>query len=333
MIETVNALRKLFVNRDDCYAVQLESGSYTRVDKPLTDDVLEKHLQGKITVGSYQLTKENMVTYLCFDLDPEHLDDPKVVAEKIIEVCLEKLDNEQPRIWPKSILLEASRYPDPSFHIWIIFWLPVPAKATRWLGLRILELANLNPKQIEVFPKQDELTEAAPYGNFVKLPLGFHRVEKKWSRLLNPETFEPLPLEHLLSVEGISFSEADLNKVMGFEDKRHVQTALALPRKFKALSSREEEKTVNWLIKYWKLGFRNQLEMSFLGLCLKRGVNQDSAKRIIEAVADATGDDEKPARLALVDYHYRNRLKIPLKGKSGLRELLGALKHEDEQRT
>jgi len=324
--KTISVMRSLFVARDDCYCMQLKQG-YTKLEAPLTDHVLLDHLQGKITVGSYQLSREGFVKWLCFDLDPEKLSDAREAAQKLLDVMFEEevehAGVKRPRIWPKAVLLEASRYPDPSYHIWIFFWLPAPAKVAQWLGYRIVEFASLNPKQIEVFPKQTELTEGRPYGNFVKLPLGKHQAANKWSRLLDPATFEPLPDEVLNQVGGISFSEADLAKITSFEEKKHVQTKLSIPRNFKPLPNMEEERVIQWLVKYWRRGYRNQLEMYFLGLCLKRGVSHESAKRIIEAVTDRSGDEEKYARLSLVDYHYRNRQHVMLKGKSGLREILG----------
>ena len=224
--DVVELLKTLFTNRTDCYLIQLQKG-YSKVDAPLTDDVLRRHLSGEITVGSYQLDKDSNVKWSCHDIDPEHLDDPKATAQQILDVLLETEKdadgNDIPRVWPSCILLEASRYPDPSYHVWLLFMLPVKAKAARWLGLRILELANLSPKQVEVFPKQDEVTAERPFGNFVKLPFGFHQVEQKWSRLLDFATFEPLPLEKLEEKHGLSFSEKDMAKLESMETKRNVQ--------------------------------------------------------------------------------------------------------------
>ncbi|MBX5321885.1 MAG: hypothetical protein ACQXXG_03465 [Candidatus Bathyarchaeia archaeon] len=187
-----------------------------------------------------------------------------------------------------------------------------------------MELARLNPKQVEVFPKQNELNAERSFGSLVKLPFGFHRVEKKWSRLLNPETFQPLPSEVLLDVWGISFSEADLAKILGFEEKRHVQATFALPEKCKPLKSKEEERAVQFLTKYWRKGYRNQLELAFLGFCIKKGVSYESARRVIERVCDLTNDEEKTARLRLVDYHYHNRRRLGdrLVGVSQIREIV-----------
>jgi hypothetical protein len=322
----LEALNALFVNRVDCYCIQTKSG-YVKVDVPLTSEVLQSHLKGEVTVGSYQLDLNCMVKWLCFDFDPEHLADPKQAVEKLLAVFFEeKVESDgvkRPRVWPPAVLLEASRYPDPSYHIWTLFSLPVHAKVARWLGLRCLELAGLSPKEVEVFPKQTELTKDRPYGNFVKLPLGFHQVEKKWSRLLDPE-IEPLPNEALLNCWGISFSEVDMAKIMCFEDKPHVQATFALPESYKPLKSREEEKAVKFLVKYWREGYRNNLELAFLGYCIKKGVSYKSARRVIEQVCELTCDEEKVARLRLVDYHYQNRRNLgsQLVGVSGLREIV-----------
>ena len=154
MAESVAAsLERLFVNRKDDYASQQPNGQYIRVGQQLSLEIIEQHIKGKVTVGPYQLNEYNCVKYLCFDLDPETNKDPLETAKKILAVLLEEDKEKQPRVWYKAILLEASRYPDNSYHLWIFFDPTVPAKVAKWLGLKILERANLNPKEIEVFPK------------------------------------------------------------------------------------------------------------------------------------------------------------------------------------
>jgi len=325
--EILEALFECFVNRVDCYCLQKGDGSFTKVEKPLKDEVIEQHLKGYVTVGAYQLGLDNTVKYVCFDLDPERLSDPEAAACKILQVCFEKKREadgvERPRIWHHAVLLEASRWPDSSYHVWILFNVPTPAKVARWLGLRILELAGLSPREVEVFPKQTELTPERPYGNFVKLPLGKHQAAGKWSRLLDPETFQPVPNEALLDCFGLSFSEADIAKILAFRDRETVQLPLKL-HDFLALSSEEEEQAAQFLARYWVKGRRNQLEMAFLGFCIKRGIAYESARRIIERVCDLTRDEERAARLALVDYHYKNRMSLgsALAGVSLIREVI-----------
>lgn len=296
-----------------------------KVEQSLTTKVIHDHRQGKITVGVYQLDGNNNVKWLCFDLDPEPLENPKETAHAIIRECVLKPDPKTPRFYKKAVLLEASRHPDSSYHIWVFFEpLPVPAKVARWLGLKILEHANINPKLVEVFPKQTELTKDRPYGNLVKLPLGFHRKAEKWSYFLNYETFKPLSQACLFNVQGVSFLESELARICRFEDKKHIQIRFQLPKNYQPLKNKEEEQIVKFLVKYWKPGSRNKLEMVFLGYCLKKGVSFESARRIIDQVALATGDEERGQRLQLVKYHYQNRrnLTSQLLGISGLKQIV-----------
>ncbi len=329
----VNLLNRIFVNRTDCYCIQLKQG-YTKVAEPLTDEILLQHLSGEVTVGSYQLDSCNYVKWLCFDFDPEKLPDPKEAAKQVLTVLLKKEKEEdgteRPRVWSNCIVLEASRFPDPSYHIWVLFLSPVKAKMARWLGLRILEMANLNPKQMEVFPKQDELTPEKPYGNFVKLPLGRHQVEGKWSRILDVETFEPLPSEELENKHGLSFSEKDMEKLETMETKRNVQVMFeAPPQTVKKLSDKDEEKTIQFLTHYWQPGYRNDLTLSFCGMCIKQGISCESVKRVIEEVCKRTGTSSLDTSefLGKVDYQFTHRMNVGnLKGTSGIREVVDAIR-------
>jgi len=325
--DTVSSLHKFFVSRDDCYCLQVKRG-YVKVDAPLTDDVLEQHVRGKLTVGSYQLTVDNHVKWLCFDLDPEKLVDPKQTARKILNVCFEEKEEadgkKRPRVWRRAVLLEASRHPDPSFHVWILFQPPVHAEVAHYLGIRLLDLAGLNPKQVELFPKQSMLSADRPFGNFVKLPLGKHQAADKWSTFLDCETFRPLPNKALQIAGGVSLAESDVAKIMTFKREGHVQARFDVPSSFKPLKNREEENIARFLAKYWTVGKRNRLELAFLGWSIKQGVARESAGRIIQHVTELTRDEEAAARLQLVDYHYRNRVRLAsgLLGISGLREII-----------
>ena len=318
---------RLWASRFDVYAEQQSNGSYLKVEESLTAEVIKRHLRQEITVGFYQLDKNNMVKWLCWDLDPEKLDDPLLTAKTIINECISQPNPKTPRFHKKALLLEASRYPDPSYHVWVFFEpLPVPAKVARWLGLKILEHANVNPKLVEVFPKQTKLTKDRPYGNLVKTPLGLHKVAHKWSHFLNLENLKPLSANCVFSVQGVSFSEADLAGIYRFEDTKHVQSRFELPRNYRSLE--EEEWIARWLTMRWIPGHRNQLELSFLGLCIKQGVAFDSAYRVIDRVCYITNDEEKLQRIQLVKYHYEQRRNLgsQLKGVSGIRELLRSLR-------
>jgi len=293
VVDLASALRRLFVNRDDCYCIQKRDGGYIKVDGSLTNDILQQHLKGELTVGAYQLGIDNTVKYLCFDFDPEHLTNTRRAAQNLLAVLFEQHreadDVERPRVWSSAVLLEASRWPDDSYHIWVLFSIPVHAKVARWLGLRCLELASLNPREIEVFPKQTELSKDRRYGNFVKLPLGKHQAAGKWSRILNPEDFEPLPNNVLFYCWGISFSESDYAKIMDFKEKRHVQTTLAFPKNFKR---------------------RQRLTPPCIGkllLGISEGYRNEAALRLSCFLLNFRGDDPDRVWVRLRDWNMRNK--------------------------
>jgi len=221
----LDVFQKLFIARSDCYAKQTGSG-YVKVDSPLTKKVLQEHFRGKITIGAYQINIINNVKHLVFDLDPEKLDSCPETAQRLLLECIQK-PSKEPRFYRKNILLEASRFNDPSYHIWVFFDPPIQAKVARWLAHKILEHAGLSPKTVEVFPKQDALGDDRSFGNLIKLPLGFHQTAKKWSCFLDSESFKPLPSTITYDVHGSSFSESDVAKILEYtKEQRDLQLKL-----------------------------------------------------------------------------------------------------------
>jgi len=141
-------LSERFIHRADTYLKQGTEGRYVRIEEFITAETIQRHLKGKETVAVYQIKPgANTVKWICFDLDPEKLENPIETVRKLWGLCKNSFGE-------KTLLLEASRYPDPSFHLWVFFSVPIPALAARFLGKRILgkieEGAN-----IELFPKQD----------------------------------------------------------------------------------------------------------------------------------------------------------------------------------
>jgi hypothetical protein len=60
-----------FIPRRDCYPWQQADGSYISVHKPLTADLLQRHLKGSITLGAYALNSASMALWIYFDADDE----------------------------------------------------------------------------------------------------------------------------------------------------------------------------------------------------------------------------------------------------------------------
>ena len=218
-------LFQLFVNRTDTFAAQKKDGTYRSVRKPVTEEVLKQHLNGEKTIGCYQINPaDNSVKWICFDIDPERITEATEVALKIFEQAKKSFGE-------KAVLLEASRHPDPSYHIWVFLEHSIPAYTARYLGKKILKICKLEKTSIELFPKQDTVSKGG-FGNLVKLPLGIHRKCGKRSCFLNPEKMEPVPNEVLNDIEAAACEEE-------------------IYRVFCRTDAEKTEKTASVLADYW----------------------------------------------------------------------------------
>jgi hypothetical protein len=184
--------RELFVHREDNYTVQLPSRAHIPTDQVLTDDVIQKHLNGEQTIGLYQIIPEqNTLKWAVVDID---LDKPVYTAPNF------NLDDWLPK------LLEQTRYVEEIFeekgipfytefsgykgyHVWVFFKEPVSSEVI-YTGLRemmngIKELGNIH---LELFPKQAKV-EKGGSGNLVKGPNGKHLTSGKYSHFTNINDF------------------------------------------------------------------------------------------------------------------------------------------------
>jgi DNA replicative helicase MCM subunit Mcm2 (Cdc46/Mcm family)/predicted transcriptional regulator len=247
--EVAKGLFRFFVVRIDTYAIQREDKSYTRVSEPLTPELIEKqHLEGLITIGTYNLNKENNVKWLCFDIDPQNIENSAEITKRIYGKCGELFPT-------KSILLEASRYNDPSFHVWVFFEPEIPAYAARFLGEKVLEKCG-NPN-VELFPKQDKIEEDG-FGNLMKIPLGLHKQEKKWSCFLNPNTSEPLALESILELQGCTLLDHEISQIKDMTDRSKETFWFGHEAKETEAYKGEAPACINHILKGAKEGLRNE---------------------------------------------------------------------------
>ncbi len=160
--------------RWNAYAMQNDDGTYCKQDGELSDELLQDHLDGVITIGAYNLGPENMVRWLCFDVDA-HRDKEDTDYDFIArQVTAEKNKNMICNFLfmlgvPHKLEASGSLF---SYHVWI-FLKPVKAQIAKAFGKAILK--ELDIKKIEVFPKQDKINQNNGYGNLVKLPFATHR--------------------------------------------------------------------------------------------------------------------------------------------------------------
>jgi len=142
-----------FVGNVEDYALQTDEGRYYRVGSPLTWEVLQAHLNGQVTVGTYLLSPDDTCRFAVFDDDSAHG-----------LLRLRALADELARVGIRSCV-ESSRR---GGHLWVPLVEPVPAWAVRaWL-------LPFCPPGVEFYPKQ--ATRGTGVGALIRLPLGVHRL-------------------------------------------------------------------------------------------------------------------------------------------------------------
>lgn len=219
--QTAALLYALFANRTDAYAVQVKDSisgkwQFVKVPEDWKDDLdlIKRHIQGKITIGVYEISLNDYVVWVCFDVDDhEGTKDSRAECEKILAIL---------RSYGIPFFLEASGSPG-SYHIWILL------EPTKTLNAFVFarQIASEAGVSCEIWPKQKELTKNSKYGNLVKLPVCHHNKSGSRSVFLNPD-FEPIEgpiippgLVRLLEVPDYSKSPAeDRAKVDGGQSRR-----------------------------------------------------------------------------------------------------------------
>ena len=196
----ISLFRKLFRGREDVYAVRWENyasgrsgyapASRSREDRerglflPLTDHVLQAHLDGRHTIGVYALLRDETCWFLAADFDKEHW-------QKDVATYLAACD-----ALGVPSALERSRSGNGG-HVWIFFEAPISAAQARKLGCILLTRAIAERHQIgldsydRLFPSQDTLPKGG-FGNLIALPLQAEPRRKGNSVFLD-RTFEPDP--------------------------------------------------------------------------------------------------------------------------------------------
>jgi hypothetical protein len=229
--EKLGLFRDLFRGRNDVYAVRWESpdgrNGYTpkserdweayyaarpedrhRVDRetrkhlPLTDDVLQAHLKGEITVGVYPLLRDETCWFLAADFDKTGW---RQDCQAFLDSCLE---------WNVPASLERSRS-GKGGHIWVFFDSAISALLARKLGCALLTRTMERRHQIGLdsydrfFPNQDTMPKGG-FGNLIALPLQKASRDQGNSVFLD-EQFEPYADQWALlsSIRRLSAAEAE----------------------------------------------------------------------------------------------------------------------------
>ncbi|MEM4972910.1 MAG: hypothetical protein QXR87_04260 [Candidatus Hadarchaeales archaeon] len=182
---------RLFLWRGDVYAVQREDGAYILVRKPLTPEILSRHLEGLETIGVYQVGN-GKVKWICYDLDGDDLGE----VRKCTLALLDTLRREG--VPEEAVRVEFSGRR--GYHVWI-FLTPTALRQAYVLARRFASKTEVPVKGkvgVEIFPKQASVPEGG-YGNLVKLPLGVHRLTGQRSAFVSPPEFKELDPQQALS--------------------------------------------------------------------------------------------------------------------------------------
>lgn len=163
------------------------------VDASLSPGLVEAHLAGDVTLGSYLVRRDDCCTQLVLDID---LTKPALEAAwgapdraRILQGELDQAGQALHQ-W----LTEQGLAPllvDSGFkgrHLWCFLSQQTPAADVRRVGQALVDAGpRLGPDlNVEVFPKQDRVAPGG-LGNLVKLPLGVHLRTDRRCRLLSPD--------------------------------------------------------------------------------------------------------------------------------------------------
>jgi len=156
--------------------------------RPLTDDVLTRHLIGQEIIGIYPLLPDNTSWFIAADFDQS-----SSTKKNWIDDCRAFISQCEKHQLP--VYLERSRS-GLGGHIWMFFDAPYPAVKSRQLFLTLLtETGITSPFDKKsnfdrLFPNQDSHSGKG-FGNLIALPMQKAALEKGNTCFIDPATLEP----------------------------------------------------------------------------------------------------------------------------------------------
>jgi len=163
--------------RRDVYGLTPPTGKRETKHEILTREKIVDHFLGKINVGAFSVSPENECKTFIGDIDAHEdtdIADRNLERVNLIVETLAEFD-----LYP----LVCDSDGKGGFHVREHFKKPIPSEVGHWLGKFIndrLESAGL--QKVEFFPKQSELVNDRPYGNWVRLP-GKHHKRDNFTRV------------------------------------------------------------------------------------------------------------------------------------------------------
>ena len=228
----ISLYKSLFKGRDDVYAIHWSKGTksgympaklydpyFNRIYKknnkptdsetinylPLTDDQIQRHLEGRQLIGLYPLLQDNTSWLIVADFDKKSwIED----CRSFIAICAN---------FNIPAYLERSRS-GKGGHVWIFFNQPYPAFRSRIIVLTLLERAGVvstfdkNSSFDRLFPNQDKLSGKG-FGNLIALPLHHTAMKLGNSCFIDPETVTPYADQWAFLKDVLRISKDDLDQI------------------------------------------------------------------------------------------------------------------------
>lgn len=272
--------------------------SYQPVDIPITEENLQSHVKGDITLGSYQIIEgADTVRWLGWDVDSTELTTARDITHKIIS-HLSHI--------PYAVEFSGSK----GYHILIFLEEPMPASEAKRIVDYVREaegLKALGPTHVECYPKQDRLSRDKPKGSLLKIPLGKHPRTHEYSRFVDIHNgWENGP--NLSPLEILSY-RARRTEVLGISETG--------PGPIMQMSE--------IIAPFWGEGARHDLSLFLCGFLANEGWTIETTQELIELICDKVGDTEVHNRLQTVITTFRRfRDGKVIRGRQGLAEMLPA---------
>jgi len=305
---------KVFAGRKDARGT-LEGGCVREALKMV--HVID-HLEGKESLGRYPLLDDGTSWWAVVDFDFKSSPNREELAEKEARKYAQALFG----LGLKSYFFERSK--SALIHLWLFFSEHIKARKIRRVLLFVAKKLDLRIAngEVEIFPKQDELTNGQ-VGNYVHLPYFGENKQGQLDKrvMLNPNTFKPIPLEAFIDqAEQSLISQIQIDEV---------HSSLPIDEAHQTLTSNETiwEIKMNRIIKlldpYWTEGQRQELSMCLAGYLAKQGIPWGKTEELIIEIAGMCNDVETRQRIASIKSTYEKAEKgKDVKGYSGLREIL-----------
>ena len=270
--------------------------TYQPVKQPLTQELLGAHLKGEVVLGSYQLSKDNTVNWVGWDVDSK---EPAVARRYVEQICGALRDI------PHAVEFSGGK----GYHVLVFLSSPMSADKAKAVAEFVRDSAGL-PKtgesHVECFPKQASLSKNTPLGSLLKIPLGLHPRTHNRSKFID-------------ICNGWEATELEAGKVLSNLVAPETLSML-LKENVDVLKQLTELLTPHWVA---AAGSHHDLSLYLAGYLSHLGWGLEAAQELVRDVAVNAGDSEVHNRLQAVQDTFKNIAQgRNVKGFSGLNDML-----------